>query len=78
MRVLALYFLPLLMAGWHLGKTGAVFAALFAVAVWLTALYADGVRFSNRYVWITNGLTEGAGFLVVSLLVAMLRESLKR
>ena len=77
-RVLALYFLPLLLAGWHLGKKGAAFSALFAVAVWLTALYADGVRFSSPYVWITNGLTEGAGFLVVSILVAMLRESLNR
>ena len=77
-RVLALYFFPLLLAGWHLGKLGAVFSALFAVAVWLAALYADGIRFSSPYIWITNGFTEGLGFLVVSFLVAMLREALNR
>ena len=77
-RVLALYFLPLLFAGWHLGKIGAVFSAIFATVVWVIALYCDGVRFSGIHVWIINVLTEGLGFIVVSLLVAKLRETVNR
>ena len=77
-RVLALYFLPLLLAGWTLGRVGAVIASIAGTAIWLVVMYATGVHFSEDYVWIINGLTEGLGFLAVSLLVAMLRRSLAK
>ena len=77
-RVLALYFLPLLLAGWSLGTTGAFLAALASTAVWLTAMHTSGVRFSQPYVWVVNGFTEGLGFLMVALLVARLRKAVKR
>ncbi len=77
-RILALYFLPLLWVGWNLGKSGAVIASIVSTATWLTVLYLSGTRFSSAYMWPANGMTEGSGFLVVSLLVAQLRNSMER
>lgn len=75
-RVLALYFLPLLLAGWHLGTGGAALQALFTTLVWLAAAYASGTRFSSSGIWVVNGLTEGLGFVFVAVLVARLRRAL--
>jgi diguanylate cyclase (GGDEF)-like protein len=77
-RVLALYFMPLLYAGWRLGSVGATSAAVFAAATWVTVLCLTGVRFSNPYIWIINAVTEGGGFLIVALLVAKLRDAIDR
>ena len=77
-RVLALYFLPLVLAGWSLGTPGAFLAAVACTAVWLAAMHASGVRFTQPYVWVVNGFTEGIGFLIVALLVARLRKAVKR
>lgn len=74
-RVLALYFLPLLLAGWNLGFTGATLASVLATLVWLWALKETGTHFHASYVWFVNALTEGSGFLIVSILVAKLREA---
>ena len=77
-QVLALYFLPLLLAGWSLGTTGAILAAVASTAVWLEATHALGIHFVHSYVWIVNGFTQGLGFLMVALLVARLRKAVKR
>lgn len=76
--ILALYFLPLWLAGSTLGRRGALVASGLALLVWLAALYADGIEFSKPYVWIFNALTAGASFVTVSLLVSMLDASLTR
>ena len=44
-RVLALYFLPLLLAGWSLGVTGAALASVLATLVWVSVLIATGRTF---------------------------------
>ncbi|HSC63625.1 MAG TPA: GGDEF domain-containing protein [Caldimonas sp.] len=75
-RVLALYFLPLLLAGWSLGATGAALASVLATLVWVSVLVVTGTRFHAPYVWVMNALTEGLGFLMVSILVARLRRAL--
>jgi hypothetical protein len=72
-RILALYFLLLALAGWVLGKFGAVMVAAFSTATWVTVLYFSGTHFSKDYMWFVNASTEGLGFLVVPLLVAKLR-----
>ena len=46
-RLLALYFLPLVYAGWRLGMRAAVATAVFACAVWIVSAYASGVRRSR-------------------------------
>ena len=77
-QVLALYLLPLLLAGWSLGTTGAILAAVASTAVWLETAHALSVHLAHPYVWVVNGITQGLGFLMVALLVARLRKALKR
>ena len=77
-RVLALYFLPLLLAGWSLGTPGAILAAVATTAIWLATMHALGIHFAQPYIWVVNGITEGLSFLLVALLVARLRMAVKR
>jgi diguanylate cyclase (GGDEF)-like protein len=76
-RVFPLYFLPLLPAAWVFGRTGAVGASLVATVVWAASLYLAGRHYSHGYIWIVNMVTQGTTFLVVSLLIAWLHESLQ-
>ena len=57
-QVLALYFLPLLLAGWSLGTAGAILAAVASTAVWLGTTHALGIRFAHSYIWVVNGVTQ--------------------
>jgi diguanylate cyclase (GGDEF)-like protein len=75
-RILALYFVPLLIAGWTLGVAGAACTAIAAAAEWVAALAWSGVTYATPYIWAINAVTEGAGFLVVAILVAELRKAL--
>jgi len=77
-RVLALYFVPLLIAGWHLGRRGIVVFTILAALVWVGVLYGVGIRFGSPLHWIVNALATGVGFLTVSLLVDFLRSALDR
>lgn len=40
-HVISLYFIPLALAGWQLGRTGAIIASLLATLAWLAALHLD-------------------------------------
>jgi diguanylate cyclase (GGDEF)-like protein len=77
-RVFPLYFLPLIPAAWVFGRTGAVGSSLVATAAWAASLYLAGSHYSHGYIWLINVLTQGATFLVVSLLIAWLHASLQR
>jgi diguanylate cyclase (GGDEF)-like protein len=76
-HVLALYFVPLAFAGWRLGRRGAAIASLIATLAWLVVLYAHGAR-HEPYVWIVNFVTQGVGYVLFSLLVAVLGQALRK
>lgn len=76
-RVVAVYFIPMAFAGWRLQRRGAVLGAAGAAAVWLLAQHSGGVRYAQEAIWIINGLTQGAAFLTVGALVAVLTERLE-
>ena len=71
-RAVSLYFMPLAWAGWRLKRPGALLGAAVAAAVWTLAQYAGGVRHVDGAIWLVNLLTQGAGFLTVGWLVALL------
>jgi diguanylate cyclase (GGDEF)-like protein len=77
-HVVSLYFIPLVIAGSRLEKTDAVVVALFSTLVWMAALYMDGARYSQGWVWGVNFLTQGWAFLMVTLLVSRLTAKLKQ
>lgn len=78
LRVFPLYFLPLLLATWFFGKTGALTASAVAAVAWAVAQYLSGRHYSQLYVWIVNFFTQGAAFTVVSLLIARLHSDFLR
>jgi diguanylate cyclase (GGDEF)-like protein len=77
-RVVPLYFVPLGLAGWRLGRLGAAIASLVATLIWIAALNAEGGDYVQPYVTLINFLTQGVAFLTVSMLVAMLCEALRK
>jgi diguanylate cyclase (GGDEF)-like protein len=77
-RVFPLYFVPLSLAAWHLGRAGAIAAAVAAALSWLTANYLAGMRFSHGFVWVANVTMHTASFTTVGLLIATLRAALQR
>jgi diguanylate cyclase (GGDEF)-like protein len=77
-RIFPLYLLPLIPAAWVFGRKGAVSASLLATVAWAASLYLDGSQYSSAYIWIINSVTQGATFLIVSLLIAWLHKSLER
>jgi len=77
-HVVSLYFVPLAFAGYRLGRMGASIASVLATYAWTLALYTTGTRYSQSIIWFVNFLTQGAAFLIVSLLVAKLAEALQK
>lgn len=75
--VTSLYFVPLAIAGWRLGRTGALLTAMMAVLVWFLAMYFTAPHYS-LYVWLANILSQIIAFFTLALLVASLSESLER
>lgn len=78
LRIFPLYFLPLMIAAWYLPKRQAFLFALFAAPIWTIALYFTGYQYSYFFVWGFNCITQSTTFIVVTLLVAHLKESLER
>ena len=77
-HVVSLYFVPLALAGWRFGRSGAVLASLLCVAFWLGALYATSAEDMAWYIWFINFLTQSAAFLTVALLMAALAVALRK
>ncbi len=77
-RILPLYFVPLLLAGWNLGAVGAALSALLAGTVWLAVTVRLAVSFQAVHIWVVSAVTEGSEFLLFSLLIAGLRHALDR
>lgn len=76
-RVLSLYFVPLALAGWRLGRPGAVLASLLAVTVWMAAQYFGGAQRWSAWIWGVNLVTQTAAFVTVGMPVALLAERLE-
>lgn len=76
-RVVSLYFVPLALAGWRLGRRGAVLASLLAVTVWMATQYFGGAQRWSAWIWGANLVTQTAAFVTVAMLVALLAERLE-
>ena len=75
-RVFPLYFMPLSVAAWYLGRSGALVAAVLCAFSWLVSNYLAGLRFSTPAVWVVNFLMQGTSFVVVGMLIATVRNAL--
>lgn len=75
-RVFPLYFMPLSVAAWYLGRPGALTAAALCALSWVGSNYLAGLRFSTTTVWVVNFLMQATSFMVVGMLIATVRKSL--
>jgi len=78
LRVHPLYYAPISLVAWHLGRPGALIAALLCCAAWvgsnqITVFYSFGLG-----VVVANTLMQGTSFAVVGLLIATLKAALMR
>ncbi|MEO6066708.1 MAG: diguanylate cyclase [Gemmatimonadales bacterium] len=77
-RVFPLYFVPLSVAAWYLGRSGALAGAVLCAFSWVGSNYLAGLRFSTPAVWVINFLMQGTAFVVVGMLIATVRNALAR
>lgn len=77
-RVIALYFLPLAYAGYHLSYRGAIAASFLGDVVWSFVFYGEATHDRHLVVYAIDFLLQGAAFLAISCLVARLAELLAR
>ncbi len=77
-RVYPLYFMPLSVAAWYLGRSGALTAAALCALAWVVSNYAAGLRFSTPSVWVVNFLMQATAFVVVGMLIAAVRKAAAR
>ena len=76
--VLALYFVPIIFAGWRLSRIGAIAIALLTTLAWLGVRYLTGWRPANPLLWWVNFATQGTGFVVLAVLVSVFGDALRR
>lgn len=77
-NLLALYFVPLLLAGWYFGTRGAAVFTILATGAWLAVLVAVSDRHRDALLWGVNAFATALGFMIVASLVALLRSVLRR
>lgn len=77
-RLFPLYFLPLMLVAWWQGREAALAMSVLASALWAASLYAGGRTYATPDVWFFNIFTQMLAFALVSILVAQLRQSLRR
>ena len=76
LRVFPLYYVPLGLAAWHLGRIGALATALLCTTTWLAANYAAGLNLSHPLVWVSNTVMQGTSFAFVAVLISRLEGAL--
>lgn len=77
-RIYPLYFLPLSMAAWHLGRVGAVLSVALAVMIWVVSNSAAGMQYTRDFVWAVNTISQSVAFGTVAGLLYWARSLLER
>ncbi len=78
LRVYPLYYLPISVAAWHTKRLGAVIVAVLCIGLWFLSNTTAGMHYSRDLIWALNLLAQGASFVFVGLLIAMLRSAIER
>lgn len=76
LRVFPLYYFPLSLAAWHLGRSWAVAMSLLCAASWFVSNALAEPQAASGGLWVFNTAMLAASFLTVGILIAVLRTSL--
>ncbi len=77
-RAYPLYFLPLSLAAWRLGRSGAFLAVVAATIIWVLSNWAAGMQYSAAHVWMLNTLSQTLAFGTVAAILSWSRSLLDR
>jgi len=75
-RVYPLYFLPLSVGAWTVGRRGAWAGSALAALAWYVSNRLAGLSYMNQVTWLWNLAAQTFAFLTVSLLIARMRHLL--
>ena len=78
LRVYPLYYAPITLLAWNVGRRGVVIGAVVSAAAWLAGNYLAGRNYTIAGVWLANGLVQAASFGIVGFLISALNEALVR
>jgi diguanylate cyclase (GGDEF)-like protein len=78
LRVFPLYYAPIILLAWRVGRWGAGAAALLSAAAWLGGNYLAELHYSSPGIWIANTLVQAVSFGIVGLLISALNTVLAR
>lgn len=78
LRVYPLYYAPITLLAWNVGRRGVVIGALLSAAAWSTGNYFAGQQYSIAIVWVANALVHASSFGIVGFLISALNEALVR
>jgi diguanylate cyclase (GGDEF)-like protein len=78
LRVFPLYYAPVSLLAWNVGRAGAIVAAVLSSVAWLGFNLMAGMSFSAPVLWIANTVVLATSFAVVGLLISSLKGALVR
>jgi len=77
-RSYPLYFLPVSLAAWRLGKVAAFLAVIAATIIWIVSNWTAGLRYSTEHTWVLNSLSQLLAFSTIAVLLSWARNLLDR
>lgn len=75
-RVLPLYYVPLSLLAWHLGRAWGLGGAALCAVAWISSNYWAGLLYFGEWVWFINFGMQFVSFAVVAVLFAAVRDAL--
>jgi diguanylate cyclase (GGDEF)-like protein len=78
LRVFPLYYAPISLAAWQLGRSGGLLSAALSSAFWLGSNHLAGLHLSHPGLLFANTLVQAVSFATVGYLIATLRDALAR
>lgn len=73
LRLVPLYYVPLSLVAWHLGRRTVVAAAALCALSWMASNYFAGQTYSSPRIWVFNTLMQGLSCAAIGLLIVALR-----
>ena len=77
-RMFPLYYVPVSVAAWRIGRAPAVLIAMLCAASWVVANQLAGLQYSHVAVWAVNTGMQGGSFILVGVMVDAMRASRDR
>ena len=59
LRVFPLYYAPISLVAWYIGRSGALTVAALCAVSWLGSNFLAGLQYSSAAIWVANTLVQG-------------------